>query len=65
MASLPYYGHCNHEYLEGIEEGAKWQQERMYSEEIIDILDNVRYWETCPNSYKVIIERFIEQFKKK
>ena len=65
MASLPYYGHCNHEYLEGIEEGAKWQQERMYSEEIIDILDNVRHWETCPNSYKVIIERFIEQFKKK
>lgn len=48
-----------------IELGAKWQQERMYSEEIIDILDNVRYWETCPNSYKVIIERFIEQNKKK
>ena len=65
MASLPYYGHCNHEYLEGIEEGAKWQAERVYSEAIIDILDNVRYWETCPNSYKVIIERFIEQFKKK
>jgi hypothetical protein len=43
----------------------KWQQERSYSEEIIDILDNVRYWETCPNSYKVIIERFIEQFKNK
>ena len=28
MASLPYYGHCNHEYLEGIEEGAKWQAEQ-------------------------------------
>jgi hypothetical protein len=49
-------------------EGAKWQQEqykKLYSEEIVDILDNVRYWETCPNSYKVIIERFIEEFKKK
>ena len=45
--------------------GAKWQQERMCSEEIVDILDNVRYWETCPNSYKVIIERFIEQFRNK
>jgi hypothetical protein len=48
--------------------GAKWQQEQnenKYSEEIIDILDNVRYWETCPDNYKVIIEKFIEQFKKK
>jgi hypothetical protein len=48
--------------------GAKWQQEQdknKYSEEIINILDNVRYWETCPNSYKVIIEKFIEQFKNK
>ena len=41
------------------------KQERMYSEEIIDILDNVRYWETCPNKYKVIIEEWFEQFKKK
>jgi hypothetical protein len=66
--SQPYYGSCTHEYKEGIELGAKWQQEqdkKMYSEEIVDILDNVRYWETCPNSYKVIIERFIEQNKNK
>ena len=33
MASLPYCGHCNYEHLEVIEVGAKWQQERMYSEE--------------------------------
>ena len=46
-------------------EGAKWQQERMFSEEIIDILDNVRYWETCPDKYKIIIEEWFEQFKKK
>jgi hypothetical protein len=26
--SQPYYGHCTPEYLEGIEEGAKWQQEK-------------------------------------
>jgi hypothetical protein len=43
----------------------EWQAERMYSEEIIDILDNVRYWGACPDNYKVIIEKFIEQFKKK
>ena len=30
--SQPYYGCCTTEYLEGIEEGAKWQQERSYSE---------------------------------
>jgi len=22
--SRPYYGHCNHEYLEGINDGSKW-----------------------------------------
>lgn len=31
--SQPYYGHGTSEYLEGIEVGAKWQAERMYSEE--------------------------------
>jgi hypothetical protein len=48
--------------------GAEWQQEqnkKLYSEEIVDILDNVRYWETCPDNYKFIIEKLIEQFKKK
>jgi len=48
--------------------GAKWQQEqdkKMYSEEIFNILDNVRYWETCPDEYKIIIEKFIDKFKNK
>lgn len=54
--------------------GAKWQQEQakemekqeqVYNKEIVNILDNVRYWETCPDNYKVIIEKFIEQFKNK
>ena len=31
--SQPYYGNCTTEYLEGIEEGAKWQAKRMYTEE--------------------------------
>ena len=25
--------------------------------EILDILDNVQYWETCPDDYKIRIER--------
>ena len=45
--------------------GAKWQARRMYSEDIINILDNVRYWETCPDEYKNSIESFLQQFKKK
>jgi len=48
--------------------GAKWQQEQdnnKYSEEIINILDNVRHWETWHNSYKVVMEKFFEQFKEK
>jgi hypothetical protein len=45
--------------------GAKWQAERMYSEEIIDILDNVRYWETCPDEYKVIIKKYTKLLLKR
>jgi len=33
IKSQPYYGYCTTEYKEGIEVGAKWQAERMYSEE--------------------------------
>ena len=40
--SQPYYGSCTTEYLEGIEEGAKWQEQRMYSEEdVINALHSV------------------------
>ena len=31
------------------------------NKEIIDILDNVTYWETCPKNYKVRIEAIIKQ----
>jgi hypothetical protein len=41
--SQPYYGHGTPEYLEGIEVGAKWQAERMYSEEdVIKIVEKSR-----------------------
>jgi len=69
MASLPYYGHCNHEYLEGIEEGAKWQQERSYSEadKIMKFLDteiklglsDIKTIERV----KWYLETYFEQFK--
>jgi hypothetical protein len=51
-------------FIETINEWQQEQDKNKYSEEIIDILDNVRYWETCPDEYKVIIEKFIKQFKK-
>ena len=47
--SRPYYGSCTPEYLEGIEDGAKWQQSKMYSEkDVISILEYARknYYDT-------------------
>ena len=71
--SQPYYGSCTHEYKEGIELGAKWQQERMYSEEEVEFIikifnsywfennpeheDNLKDWE--------LSKKLFEQFKKK
>ena len=61
MATLPYYGHCNHEYLEGVEEGAKWQAERMYSEEeVLQLLLRLQQTESYDNLYE-----WFEKFKKK
>ena len=61
MATLPYYGHCNYEHLEGIEVGAKWQAERMYSEEeVIKIVEKSR--ETGLTAEYLLLT---EQFKKK
>ena len=63
MASLPYYGHCNHEYLEGIEVGAKWQQERMHSEE--DLLSAFEAGMMFIGEDKGSFKEWFEQFKKK
>ena len=65
IESTPYYGSCTTEYKEGIEEGAKWQQERMYSEEDIiqafeDGMNNVNY-----DDFHVTTKQWFEQFKKK
>jgi hypothetical protein len=62
--SQPYYGSCTTEYLEGIEEGAKWQSERMYSEEeVIDLLIKMNSWPTTFKGIEDVTEWF-EQFKK-
>ena len=58
MATLPYYGHCNHEYLEGVEEGAKWQQERM-----LKIMDT--YADNVMGGCTLRAKEWFEQFKKK
>ena len=71
MATLPYYGHCNYEYLEGIEEGAKWQQERMYSEEdmrkafIAGGNSQIEEDDDYGTEYDAYMQEWFEQFKKK
>lgn len=72
--SQPYYGHGTPEYLEGIEVGAKWQAERMYSEQNISLLEWIRNnavevqggWQYDNLTYtdKEIIEFYYKQSKK-
>ena len=68
IESQPYYGTCTYEYKEGIEEGAKWQQERMYSEEeVISLLVKREYaldLYDMANDYEDAVKWF-EQFKKR
>lgn len=59
--SQPYYGSCTTEFLEGIELGAKWQAERMYSEEeVLELLKEFRHV-----SLDIYAVDWFEQFKKK
>jgi hypothetical protein len=51
--------------LKGFEAGAKWQQERSYSEEeVIDLLQKMNDWPTICEG-RSDIEEWFEQFKKK
>jgi len=66
MASLPYYGHCNYEHLEGIEVGAKWQAEQAPTytpEEVLIILKEFK--EYLSFSDEIQEQEWFEQFKKK
>jgi hypothetical protein len=67
IKSQPYYGYCTTEYKEGIEVGAKWQAERMYSEEdmrkaIQETITLMRYKATEFREHENTV---IEQFKNK
>ena len=62
--SQPYYGYCTTEYTEGIEVGAKWQAERMYSEEeVLDIL--YKHTEDMFKGTRLTLTEWFEQFKNK
>jgi hypothetical protein len=63
IKSQPYYGYCTTDYKEGIEVGAKWQAERMYSEE--DLRNAYRWGTTVNHGTKEHFNEWFEQFKKK
>ena len=50
-------------YVNGFGQGAKWQQERSYSEE--DMLESFMAGIKCESKYGKNFEQFIKQFKKK
>jgi hypothetical protein len=49
-------------FKNGFIRGAKWQAERMYSE-IHLILENVLYWDTCPDDFKEDIKKWLNDYK--
>jgi hypothetical protein len=53
-------------YAKGIQDGAKWQQERMYSEEEVKRICS-KAWLKTPNTPNMLEEfdKWFEQFKKK
>ena len=66
IESQPYYGTCTTEYKEGIEVGAKWQQERMYTyDELRQIAYNAYCKGQLDNPTEGEFNLWIQQFKKK
>ena len=52
-------------FLEALQKGAKWKQERSYGEEeVINLLQKMNNWPTTFNG-NIDIEEWFEQFKKK
>jgi hypothetical protein len=63
--SIDTQGYERESYVEAFIEGAKWQSERMYSEEeVIDLLQKMNDWPTICEG-RSDIEEWFEQFKKK
>jgi hypothetical protein len=66
IKSQPYYGYCTTEYKEGIEVGAKWQSERMYSEEDLhNAFYNGWLYRGENYSFPKAKKEWFKQFKKK
>jgi hypothetical protein len=74
IKSQPYYGYCTTEYKEGIEVGAKWQAQRMYSEEdmisfatwLSSLSFNLQHFnEEGLKSFNELFPIWFDQFKKK
>jgi hypothetical protein len=65
IKSQPYYGYCTTEYKEGIEVGAKWQEQR--SQETINKLISIIQWYDDESDVRPDAETFMwfEKFKKK
>jgi len=53
------------EEIEMIEEAKEMEKEQMHSNKIINILDEITYWDNCPEEYKETISLFTKQFKNK
>jgi hypothetical protein len=49
-------------FNEGFTAAVKWQAKRMYSE-IHLILENVLYWDTCPDDFKEDIKKWLNDYK--
>ena len=69
IESQPYYGTCTTEYKEGIEVGAKWQQEQnknKYSEEEVkNIINNLIKDCYFMQESNQNVAKWFEKFKKK
>jgi hypothetical protein len=68
IKSQPYYGSCTTEYLEGIELGAKWQQEQdknKYSDEELKTIAKDAYTMGRNNILIGVFNKWFEQFKNK
>jgi hypothetical protein len=55
--------YCKHDIISAFNNGAKWQAERMYSEE--DMLKSFMAGIKCESNKGENFEQFIKQFKKK
>jgi len=66
IESQPYYGTCTTEYKEGIEVGAKWQAERMYTyDEMRTIAYNAYCFGQLDSPTEGKFNEWIQKFKKK